>query len=146
MSISSDTKAMAQSTAETVKGTVSDLSETAVDQAYGLAGQAKDAVASQISGVATALREAASGLSTGSVAERSLGHIATSFADASESLEGKDLGELVSAASDLAKRNPMVFIGGAIFLGFAASRFMKASSPEAAPYRSSADSNMISAS
>jgi ABC-type transporter Mla subunit MlaD len=139
MSISSDSKDMAQSAAETVTGAVSDLSDTAVQQAHGLAGQAKDAVASQISGVATALREAASGLSSGSVAERSLGHIANSFADASESLEGKDLGELVSSAASLAKRNPMIFIGGAMFLGFAASRFMKASSPDPVPYRSETD-------
>lgn len=139
MSISSDTKAIAQSAAETVMGTVSDLSETAGQQAQGLAGQAKDAVASQISGVATALRDAASSLSSGSVAERSLGHIANSFADASESLEGKDLGELVSSAASLAKRNPMIFIGGAMFLGFAASRFMKASSPDPVPYSSDTD-------
>ena len=139
MSISSDSKAIAQSAAETVQDKVSDLSGIAVDQAHGLAGQAKDAVASQISGVATALRDAASSLASGSVAERSLGHIAKSFADASESLEGKDLGELVLSASSLAKRNPMVFIGGAVFLGFAASRFMKASSPEPAPYQSPMD-------
>ncbi len=128
MAINSESQAAGETTSASIKSAVGDLSETATHQAHGLAEKAKGEVASHISGVASALREAASGLSGGSVAERSLGHIAHSFADASEFIQGKDLGELVTDASDLAKRNPVVFVGGAIFLGFAAARFLKASS------------------
>lgn len=129
MSIKSEATNKAADVAASLKETAADVKDAAASQAHDVAYQAKGAAADQISGVATALRDAASGLTTGSAAERTLGQIANGFADASESLHGKDLGELVTAASDVARRNPMVFIGGAMLLGFAASRFLKASAP-----------------
>lgn len=118
--------------ATNLKENAQHVSDAAAAQASQVAHEAKDAAAGQISGVASALREAASGLTKGSAAERTLGQIANGFADASESLHDRDLGELISAASDVAKRNPVAFIGGAVLLGFAASRFLKASAPDAA--------------
>ena len=124
-----DMKTQAAELASTLKDSTKDVAHAAGSQASQLANDTKDAAAGQISGVATALREAASGLTKGSAAERTLGQIANGFADASESLHDRDLGELISAASDVAKRNPIAFIGGAVLIGFAASRFLKASAP-----------------
>ena len=42
-------------------------------------------------------------------------------------MRDKDLGEMVGAVTDFAKRNPFVFLGGAALVGFAATRFAKAS-------------------
>lgn len=122
-------KNQAANMATKLKDNTKDVANAAAAQASQVAHEAKDTAAGQISGVASALREAASGLTKGSAVERTLGQIANGFADASESLHDRDLGELVSAASDVAKRNPVVFIGGAVLLGFAASRFLKASAP-----------------
>ena len=128
----SDMKSQAAELASTLKDSTKGVAHAAGSQASQLANDTKDAAAGQISGVATALREAASGLTKGSAAERTLGQIANGFADASESLHDRDLGELISAASDVAKRNPIAFIGGAVLIGFAASRFLKASAPDPA--------------
>lgn len=125
----SDMKSQASELASTLEDGTKDLAQSAGSKANQVANDTKDAAAGQISGVATALREAASGLTKGSAAERTLGQIANGFADASESLHDRDLGELISAASDVAKRNPIAFIGGAVLIGFAASRFLKASAP-----------------
>jgi hypothetical protein len=48
----------------------------------------------------------------------------------SSRLKDKDVGELMRDAQDLARRQPMLFIGSALVLGFAGARFLKSSSPE----------------
>lgn len=92
------------------------------------ASDAKDTVASEVGDVATALRRASEELRGGSAQERTLGQIASGLADASDALRDKDLGELLQSASRVARDNPALFLGGAALLGFAISRFAKASS------------------
>ena len=92
------------------------------------ANDAKTNVANDVKDVAMALRRASDDLRGGSAQERTLGQIASSLADASDALRDKDLGELLQAASRIARNNPMLFLGGAALLGFAASRYAKASS------------------
>jgi hypothetical protein len=48
----------------------------------------------------------------------------------SSRLKSKDVGELMRDAQDLARRQPMLFIGSALVLGFAGARFLKSSSPD----------------
>jgi hypothetical protein len=50
------------------------------------------------------------------------------FAD---TIRGRTLSELASSAAELAKRNPTVFLAGAIAAGFAVSRFVRSSAPSA---------------
>ena len=57
-----------------------------------------------------------------------MAQIANGFADASEAVGNKDLGELAGELSGFARRSPLVFLGGAALVGFAAARFAKASS------------------
>jgi uncharacterized protein YjbJ (UPF0337 family) len=92
------------------------------------ANDAKTSVAKDVKDVADALRSASETLRGGSAQERTLGQIASSLADASDALRDKDLGEIMQAASRVARDNPMLFLGGAALLGFAASRYAKASS------------------
>lgn len=47
--------------------------------------------------------------------------------DASDAVRDKDLGEMVGAVTDFSKRNPVVFLGSAALIGFAATRFARAS-------------------
>ncbi len=113
----------------TTRAAARDIASSAAEQVQAQADAAKDTMAENVSGVATALRNAAQEMRSGSPQERTIGQIAESLADASDAVRDKDLGEIVRDASDLARRNPLVFLGGAALLGFAATRFVKASRP-----------------
>ena len=124
-------KATAATAAQDVKARAQDVAQTVTTEAANYADQAKGAAADEVKGVASALRTAAEELSKGSPQERTFSQIAEGLADASDAMRDKDLGEMVGAVSDFAKRNPMVFLGSAALIGFAATRFAKASSNEA---------------
>lgn len=121
-------KKVAAAASEEVKARAQGVADTVTAEAGTYAGQAKDAAADEVKGVASALRTAAEEMRSGSPQERTFSQIAESLADASDTMRDKDLGEMVGAVTDFAKRNPMVFLGSAALIGFAATRFAKASS------------------
>lgn len=51
------------------------------------------------------------------------------LANAADALRQRDPRELVSEIEDFARRQPALFFGGAVILGFAALRFLKSASP-----------------
>ena len=110
------------------KSAARDMAHDAAEAASDRAGEAKSAVADEVSGVASALRTAANEMRSGSPQERTLGQIAEGLADASDAMREKDLSTMVSDVSAFARKNPLVFLGGAALIGFAATRFAKASS------------------
>lgn len=135
--IGEQARTAASAAADEAKAKAQGAADTIVTEAGNYAGQAKDAAADEVKGVASALRTAAEEMRSGSPQERTFSQIAESLADASDSMRDKDLGELVGAVTDFAKRNPMVFLGSAALIGFAATRFSKASgeaSPDAPSY------------
>ena len=132
--ISEKTKEVAEAVSETAKEHAQDLSRTVVTEAKDYAGQAKDAAAGEVKNVASALRTAASELRSGSPQERTFGQIADTLADTSDALRDKDLGEMVGAINDFARRNPMLFLGSAALIGLAATRFAKASGGSPYPH------------
>lgn len=115
--LSEDARRAAGETAERVRG-----------EAYDRAGRAKDGVAREVSGLAEALRSAAGEAREGSFQERTFGQLADGLADASEALSGRDLNQIAGEVSGFARRNPLAFLGGAALAGFAATRFVRASS------------------
>ena len=120
-------KNAASKAADEVKARVKDTADTVVTEAADYADQAKGAAADEVKGVASALRTAAEEMRSGSPQERTFSQIADGLADASDAVRDKDLGEMVGAVTDFARRNPMVFLGSAALIGFAATRFAKAS-------------------
>lgn len=116
------------SVASDMRATASHKIDQAMTEVRAQADGAKDDVANEVKDVATALRHAADELRSGSAQERTLGQIARSLADVSEAIHDKDLGEMVSMANQVGRRNPFLFLGGAALLGFAVSRYAKASS------------------
>lgn len=114
-----------------VAADIKDAAAQKLDQAMSgvraKADEAKDEVANEVNGVADALRRASEELRGGSAQERTLGTIASALADASEQIRDKDLGQMAQMASKVARDNPMLFLGGAALLGFAVSRYAKAS-------------------
>lgn len=120
-------KEAAATATQEAKATAQGIADTVATEAGNYAGQAKDAAADEVKGIASALRTAAEEMRSGSPQERTFSQIAEGLADASDAVRDKDLGEMVEAVTDFAKRNPMVFLGSAALIGFAATRFAKAS-------------------
>lgn len=127
-SVSEEAKEAATSATQEAKATAQGVADTVATEAGNYAGQVKDAAADEVKGVASALRTAAEEMRSGSPQERTFSQIAEGLADASDAMHDKDLGEMVGAVTEFAKRNPMVFLGSAALIGFAATRFAKASS------------------
>lgn len=115
------------SVASDIKNAASHKFDEAVTEVRAKADHAKSDVAGEVKGVADALRRASDELRSGSAQERTLGQISSSLADASDQIRDKDFGEMVQMASKVARDNPILFLSGAALLGFAASRFAKAS-------------------
>jgi hypothetical protein len=114
--VGGDVKAAAKDMAHTAKAAVSDRVEAA-----------KSTAASEVDGIASALRKAADELRDDSPQARTFWQLSTGLADFSDTIRGKDFSELTRDVSTFARRNPVVFLGGAVLLGLAASRFAKAS-------------------
>ena len=106
------------------------LAQDAASAAATRADAAKSSAADEVSSVASALRTAAEEMRSGSPQERTFGQIAEGLADASDAMRNKDLNEMVQDVSTFARKNPLVFLGGAALVGFVAARFAKASSTE----------------
>jgi hypothetical protein len=106
----------------------------AVDQvrgnAFQMMDQQKQRAADGLGSVAQALHQTGDNLSNGQ--QDALGQYAHRAADTvdqfSQQLRNKSADQLLSEAEDFARREPEVFLGGAVLLGLLASRFFKASS------------------
>jgi hypothetical protein len=115
------------SVASDIKDAASQKFSEAVTEVRSRADDAKAGVAGEVKDVAKALRRASDELRGGSAQERTLGQISNSLADVSDAIRDKDLGQMLHMASRVARENPVLFLGGAALLGFAASRYAKAS-------------------
>ena len=135
------------SVAADIQAAASRTFDKTVAEVKSQAEDAKTTVADQVSDAAMALRRASEEMRGGSAQERTVGQIASSLADVSDALRGKDLSEIVQAASRVARDNPVLFLGGAALLGFVASRYAKASaeqsqrpgSPQSSHFQANAD-------
>ncbi len=122
-------KQAAADIADKAKTAAGKTAQKVADTAASQAEAAKSAAADEVSGVASALRKAAEDMRKGSPQERTFGQIAEGIADVSDAMREKDLSTMVQDVSAFARKNPMVFLGGAALIGFAATRFAKASGP-----------------
>ena len=88
---------------------------------------ARSAVADEIDQVASAIHGACEELRGGSTAEKTMHWAAGQLERTAERIRSQDASELVNELGNFARRNPSMFLGGAALLGFAVSRFAKAS-------------------
>lgn len=127
MSTKHETNTAAGDAAEKVKSAAKEAAQTVKEEAHAQAVGAKDNVAGEVKSIASALRTASNDMRDGSPQERAMGQIAETLADVSDSIRDQDLGEMATTAISFARRNPLVFLGGAALLGFTAARFVKSS-------------------
>lgn len=125
-------KSAASDAAQTAADVAKDTAETIKSKVHAHAEQSKESVAEEVSSVSSALRSASDEMRAGSPQEQIVGQVAGTLADVSDSIRGQDIGDMVNSATDFARRNPLVFLGGAALFGFAAARYAKASDPHKA--------------
>jgi methyl-accepting chemotaxis protein len=97
-------------------GTLERAAASAKQKARAVAEQQKSRAANRIGGVADAFGDAAKDLG------REVPQVAEHMDDVSK--------RLIQTAAAFARRQPAVFFAGAVFTGFALSRFLKSSNPE----------------
>jgi hypothetical protein len=115
---------------DTVRHKAADLAHDAKEQAREQYDRQKGMALGELDSLASALRRAGNEL--GDEHEMS-SRVVTTVADRiqtfSRSLDGKDLDRVVRDVETFARRNPAAFLGGAVAVGFLASRFLKSGSP-----------------
>jgi hypothetical protein len=91
------------------------------------ADQAREIAADGLGQLATTVRRVSGDLET---QQPMIAGVATTAAEQTERLAGflreTDAREIVETVQDVARRQPLLFVGGAFVLGLAASRFIKA--------------------
>lgn len=117
------------------------LRSQATDRARTAASSGKDRATQTLDGLAQAVHDAAGNLEQ--QVNPQIAQYAHRAADAldnlSERLRNKDVDELLNDAQDFMRRSPAVAIGAAVAVGFALSRFLKAtSSPSTGSYQRNA--------
>lgn len=114
---------------EKVRETASTLAHDAKEQAREQFDSRKGTAIGELDGLASALRRAGSELDNSSgMSGKVLSTVADRIESFSRSLDGRDLDGIVHDVEGFARRNPAAFLGGAIAIGFLASRFLKSSS------------------
>src|SRR4051812_8101335 len=119
-----DVQQKAQDTASTVVQQVQQLAETNVSSQ-------KQRVSETLDAVAKTLRDSGEGVreqqpQVASVVDQA----AQRVEKFSTFIRDRDVNELVTEAENFARREPLIFLGGALAVGFIAARFVKASSPQ----------------
>ena len=89
----------------------------------------RDAAAGKIQAAANAADAAASELDPASTQAQAMMQVADHIEGVAAKIRTADLGQLAQQTAQAARQNPLLFIGGAALLGFAAARFMKAQGP-----------------
>jgi hypothetical protein len=117
----------ASSAASELKARASESYSAAKEEVSHRAEGAKSSIADELSGVAQALRNASGEMRDNSTSRRAVGWVADSLNDASQAIRNRETSQLMNDIGGFAKRNPALFLGGAALVGFAISRFAKAS-------------------
>jgi ElaB/YqjD/DUF883 family membrane-anchored ribosome-binding protein len=122
-------KAQAGAAGEAAQRSVSRLGEQMREAAGSLLHEQKERVAEAVHGLAEALRQAADTLEREekSVAARYADQAAVQIDRLSETVRRQHLRDMLASAEDFARRQPAVFIAGAMAIGFVAGRLLSRS-------------------
>jgi hypothetical protein len=114
---------------DTVRHKAADLAHDAKEQAREQYDRQKGVALGELDSLASALRRAGNELGDEhGMSSRVVTTVADRIQTFSRSLDGKDLDRVVRDVELFARRNPAAFLGGAVALGFLASRFLKSGS------------------
>lgn len=129
----------AKDTASQLGDAASNIANTAKDKVEGEVNQRKSIAADYIGSIARATHRAANEF------EDEIPQAAHYIRQAAEQIDGvantfreRDVRELVGEVQDFARRQPTLFFGGAVVLGFAALRLLRSTAPSGGVARSNA--------
>lgn len=91
------------------------------------ASKAQNTAADHAEDSADQIKEAGDAFDSGSWAQEATHRIADNLSEAAQSMRNADFAAIQDDVTDFARRQPLVFFGGAALLGFAAARMLKAS-------------------
>jgi len=117
--------------ADQAKDVASSLVDFAKDKASSRLAPEIESACQNLTGTASAIRSLSTQLRDQDMGDyaKYVDQAAAQIENVSQFLDGKDLDDLVWETEQFARRQPAFFIGGAIALGFLASRFLKATTP-----------------
>lgn len=125
-----DAKHKLSDSADGVKHQLGDMVSSIQDQAKSTIGDGKGQVASQVRGIANAFNKA--GEQLGAEDQTQLAQYSGALGDQVEHvasyLEDKDVGDILGDIERFARRQPAIFLGGALVVGLVAARFLRSSS------------------
>jgi hypothetical protein len=130
-SLSSDLQQAVKATTRAVKAQASEFGADVGHELSQVAEAQKIRGVEAMQGFARAVDSAAAGLAEQSpMVARYVRDAAKQVDGFSNNIRGRSVTELMHAATDLARSQPVLFFAGALAAGFALSRFLKSSSPE----------------
>ncbi|SFS21247.1 hypothetical protein [Yoonia litorea] len=115
---------------EHVKEIQDQAKDAAAKTATAHANQARDAAAARVDEAARAADAAASEMAPNSPQAQAVQQVADHIEGFATQLRTADVQKLAQQATTFARQNPLVAIGGAALVGFAAARFLKARSTQ----------------
>ncbi len=131
--------------ASRTRNAVENAVESARDKAYEQAEAATDTATQEagarVSNAADAAAAAGSEFEPGSLQAQAADHVATQLQSVAQTIRQTDFDTAIRRTTYFARENPVLFLGGAALLGFAAARFLKASDPATAGHNTVADSD-----
>ena len=129
----SEVKEQSQQLAQQARQQAGELANRGTEQVKSQLANQKHEASQRMAPVQTALRE--TGQQLRKQGQGSVGQYADRAADQLERFSGylreTDVDEIADEARGIARRRPAIFLGGAVALGFLATRFLKSSSQEA---------------
>jgi hypothetical protein len=129
-SLTADVKEAAKSASRAVRQQASELAANVGQELSKSAENQKTRGVEAIQNFSHAIRSAAEQLDSQSPQlARSVHTAAEKVEGLSQNLRNQSVDDLLKAATDLARSQPMLFIGGAVAAGFAMARFLKSSAP-----------------
>jgi phage-related tail protein len=124
LGIKNEVATQAGATVEQAKAEIGKVAE----KAKGIAEDQKEFVAGQIKGVADAVNKVAAELESSDASTAGYARtLADSVSSFSETVQTRNVDELLAMAQDFGRRQPVVFMSAAALMGFAASRFLTSS-------------------
>ena len=121
--LKSELTAHARDLGESARAAATDAAEDTVSQATSTA-------AENLEALSDAADAAAAELPSGGQPTQALQQVADSIEDIARQIREADLQEITAQATRFTRENPMLVLGGAALVGFAAARFLKARGPQ----------------
>jgi ElaB/YqjD/DUF883 family membrane-anchored ribosome-binding protein len=112
------------------KDMVKDGKEAVTKEAEARAAEMRDDVADHGDTVSSAAKNAAGEFKDYDAVNSILNQAGEAVEDATNRLRERSIPDMVDDVSAFARRNPLLFLGGAALAGFAAARFLSASAPK----------------